>query len=416
MILLAHPTGNTFFRAAARAFHAQGWLQELDSSICWDRSSQLARVMPPPILQQLNRRAFTDVPLTLQHSYPRRELIRLAAGAFQLSWLQRHEYGALSIDAVYRSFDRHVASRLSSLPGLQAVYAYEDGALRTFEAARGLGLRCIYDLPIGYWRAAQQIFAEERELQPAWASTLTGLADSAEKLARKDRELELADAVLVPSHFVRSTLQSQSTCSAPIYVVPFGSPMPHPEPPQPLAPSMPLRVLYVGSLGQRKGLGYALDAIAELGSRVSLTLIGRPTSLDCVPLRAALERHRWIPTLPHPQILEQMRQHDVLLLPSLFEGFALVISEALSQGLPVIATPNSGATESVRDGTEGFIVPIRDSQAIAERLHQLATDKDLLVAMRLACLRRAQEQSWARYEEGLQAAVAHTLAAQAYWP
>jgi len=79
----------------------------------------------------------------------------------------------------------------------------------------------------------------------------------------------------------------------------------------------------------------------------------------------ALERHHWIASLPHPLILEQMRQHDVLVLPSLFEGYALVINEALSQGLPVIATANSGATEAVRDGVEGFIVPIRSSQAIA---------------------------------------------------
>ena len=120
---------------------------------------------------------------------------------------------------------------------------------------------------------------------------------------------------------------------------------------------------------------------------------------------SALECHRWIETLPHDQILEQMRQHDVLLLPSLFEGYALVISEALSQGLPVITTKNSGATQTIRDSVEGFIVPIRNSQAIAERLLQLSTNRDQLAAMRLACLRRAAELSWAGYEQGLRVAV-----------
>lgn len=412
MLLLAHPSGNTFFRAAARAFHGQGWLLELDSSICWDRNSPLVRVLTPSLVQQLNRRAFTDVPLSLQHGHPWRELIRLAAGGPHFAWLRRHERGALSIDAVYRSFDRHVASRLHSLPGLQAVYAYEDAALCTFEAARGLGLRRIYDLPIGYWRSAQQIFAEERDLQPEWACTLTGLADSAAKLARKDQELELADAVVVPSQFVRSTLLHHNATRAPIHVLPFGAP-----PPLASAPTTPiqgpLRLLYVGSLGQRKGLAYAFEAVAELGTQVSLTLIGRPTSPNCAPLNAALERHRWIPTLPHAEILEQMRQHDVLLLPSLFEGFALVIHEALSQGLPVIATANTGACESVRDGQEGFIVPIRSSRVIAECLLALAQDRERLAAMRRACLQRAAERSWLGYEQALAAVMAPLLAAEA---
>ena len=168
-------------------------------------------------------------------------------------------------------------------------------------------------------------------------------------------------------------------------------------------------MLYVGSLGQRKGLSYALDAVQALGAQVSLTLIGRVTAAECLPLQAALGRHRWIETLPHGQILEQMRQHDVLLLPSLFEGYALVISEALSQALPVLTTPNSGATQTIRDGVEGFIVPIRNSCAIAERLQQLVSNRDQLMAMSQACLRRAAELSWAGYEQGLRDAVRQAL-------
>jgi glycosyltransferase involved in cell wall biosynthesis len=124
-------------------------------------------------------------------------------------------------------------------------------------------VRRIYDLPIGYWRAAQQMFATERDLQPEWACTLTGLGDSADKLARKDQELELADAVVVPSQFVRSTLPHQNAARAQIQVVPFGSPPALSRPAQ-LEANGPLRVLYVGSLGQRKGLSYALAAVEAL--------------------------------------------------------------------------------------------------------------------------------------------------------
>lgn len=409
MLLLAHPTGNANVRAAARALHEAGWLQELDSCICWNYESALARILPLSLAAQLQRRAFPGIPAELLHSHPWRELLRLVGMGRRLPWLQRHEHGPLAIDSIYRSFDRHVASRLPRIAGLQAVYAYEDGALHTFKAAQSLGLRCIYDLPIGYWRAAQQIFAEERVLQPTWACTLTGLADSADKLSRKDEELVFADAVIVASGFVRSTLQSHQACTSPIHVVPYGSPPPITYLTPARASQEPLRVLYVGSLGQRKGLSYALEAIDSLSSSVRLTLIGRPTSSHCAPLNAALVRHRWITSLPHGQILEQMRQHDVLLFPTLFDGFGLVITEALSQGLPVITTLHSGAPECIKDGVEGFIVPIRSSQAIAERLQQLADDRDLLAAMRVACLRRAAELSWPVYEQGLRQSVGQAL-------
>jgi glycosyltransferase involved in cell wall biosynthesis len=215
--------------------------------------------------------------------------------------------------------------------------------------------------------------------------------------------------VIVPSQFVRSTLIQHNAPASSIAVVPFGSPHPIFDPPPTRSGSSPFRILFVGSLGQRKGLSYALDALYALGAQAALTLIGRPTSTECAPLHAALSRHRWIETLPHAQILDEMRQHDVLVLPSLFEGYALVISEALSQGLPVIATSNTGASESVRDGLEGFIVPIRDSQAIAERIQQLIDDPELHESMRHACSCRAAVLNWSSYQDGLLSAAAAVI-------
>jgi alpha-maltose-1-phosphate synthase len=408
MLLLSHPTGNTFFRATARALYSSNLLQELASSICWNSDSFYAKFIPYSLRIQLDRRSFGDIPLPLQHSHPSRELLRLFTSQFSLPLLHAHEQGALSIDMVYRRFDQYISSRLYKLNNLKGVYAYEDCASATFEAAKKLNLICFYDLPIGYWRAAQLIFAEERELQPMWASTLTGLQDSDHKLHRKDQELALADVVIVPSNFVRTTLINYNACSALIKVVPFGSPSVS-SLSKNYSVEGPLRVLYVGSLGQRKGLSYALDAIDLLGSQVTLTLIGKRPVHDCIPLNLALGRHHWIETLPHDQILDQMACHDVLLLPSLFEGYALVISEALSRGLPVITTPNSGAIETVRDGLEGFIVPIRDPNAIAECLQILIDDRNRLGLMSHYCLRRADELSWSTYEESISTVVQDNL-------
>ena len=401
-ILLAHPTGNENVRAAARAFVNVGWLKQFYSCICWNLDSPLNDLLPASLVVQLRRRSFADIPYEYQFSHPLRETFRLLSS--QNSLLSRREYGFFSVDAIYRSLDRYVAAQLLRSEALSAVYAYEDGALHTFRAAHRLGIKKIYELPIGYWRAAQQIFKEERELNPEWACTLPGLHDSPDKLARKEEELHLADRVIVASSFVRSTLVDYQKCTSLIEVVPYGAP-------PPVARNFdfvrkaPLKVLIVGSLSQRKGISYALDAIEPLGDQVSLTMIGRAVSADCVPLIAAIDKYRWFESLPHSEILRQMKNHDILLFPTLFDGFGLVIAEALSQGLPVISTPNSGAPECIRHGVEGFIVPIRDSQAITLHLQQLLDNPDQLASMQQACLRRAAELSWTEYEKALRVCV-----------
>jgi glycosyltransferase involved in cell wall biosynthesis len=161
-----------------------------------------------------------------------------------------------------------------------------------------------------------------------------------------------------------------------------------------------LRVLYVGSVGQRKGISYLLRAMELLGSQAELSLVGR-CAHPSDELVAQLNRHRWTHSLPHEKVLETMRNQDVLVLPTLFEGRALVVLEALSQGLPVISTLNSGTEDVVLDGVSGFIVPIRSAESIAAALTRLAENPELLAEMSAAAQRIASEWGWEDYRERL---------------
>jgi glycosyltransferase involved in cell wall biosynthesis len=76
--------------------------------------------------------------------------------------------------------------------------------------------------------------------------------------------------------------------------------------------------------------------------------------------------------LPHKQLGERMRTCDLLILPSLEDGFARTVTEGLACGLPVITTPNTGASEWIRPGVNGEVVPIRDPQAIADAVFKWA--------------------------------------------
>jgi len=305
----------------------------------------------------------------------------------------------LSIDAISATLDRAVAAEIEKSDGCKLAYGYEDCAVATFTAAERCGIPRIYDLPIGYWRVGQRIFLEECEREPEWAPTLTGTRDSYDKLARKDEELRLATRVVVASTFTKSTL-GDAPYQRPVSVIPYGAP-------SSAANAIPnssdkLKILFTGSLSQRKGLSYALHAVELFGDKnCELTLLGRKAAEGCRPLDQAVRAHRWLPSVSHDRVLLEMRRHDVLLLPSLFEGFGLAITEAMSQGTPVITTAHTAGPDIIDDGVDGFIVPIRSAEAIAEKLEVLARDHERLRAMKIAARKKAQMHSWENYRHAL---------------
>ena len=396
MILLSHATGNEFVRAALAAFDRAGMLGEFWTTLSWDPESPVNRLLPRGLSDILRRRAFPEAIRSCTRTVPFRESIRLLAGAIGIS--SKHETGAFSVDAVFRELDRKVADRLRKIDNCRAVYAYEDGALETFRAARDRGLKRIYDLPIGYWRVGQKIFAEEKEREPEWAATLTGALDSAEKLDRKDKELGLADRVIVASSYTKQTL-SDATVTAKVDIVPYGAPGSTPT--EIRKPSDRLKVLFAGSLGQRKGLSYLLKAIDIMKSSMELTLLGRKAASGCPPLEEAVRKHRWIPSLSHDAMLREMQNHDVLVLPSLFEGFGLVILEAMAQGVPVITTDQTAGPDVIQNEVDGFIVPIRSAEAIATKLDLLASDHERLMSMKSAAKSKAATLEWGNYHRRL---------------
>ena len=392
MVIVSHPTGNANVSAVVSALNEDELLAAFFTCIAWRPESTLAKLTPSSVRRIFERRARVQLPPQMTRTRPLRELVRnlyLRAGKKHRIADARHPF---SIDGVYRDLDKYVARSLGKYSNVGAVYAYEDGALHQFREAHKFGIHCIYDLPIGYWRAGRKISAEEAELQPAWKGTLKALTDTDAKCALKDQELELADTVVVPSNFVKSTLDLYPG-EKKIVVNPFGVPANISAPRGRTDPAQPLRVLYVGSLSQRKGISYLFEAIERAGKAVTLTIIGGKVGQSEL-LDKYCQKHRWIPSLPHPEILAEMRGHDVFVFPSLFEGLALVQGEAISQGLPVITTPNSGGADILRDGIDGFIVPIRDPEAITSRVLELYRDRALLQQMSDSARERAAQLDW----------------------
>ena len=396
-ILLAFPWSNENVRADARALQRAGMLSLFCTTIAWRRSQALIGWLPSWLRAEFGRRVFEGIDPRLIRTFPGAEIARQIGRRIGLSALTRHETGWASADGVSRDFDERVARLVSKRRvRADAVYAYEYAALRTFKAAADAGMRRFYELPIGYWRAGLRIMTEERERKPEWASTIELLRDSAEKNARKDEEISTADHIIVPSRFVQKTLIEHPAMRATVDVVPYGAPTAVPIGPR--SHGGKLRLLYVGHLSQRKGISYLFDAMNGLRDVATLTLVGPRPSGACPPLDIELQHHEWLGTVPHERVLELMSRHDLFIFPSLFEGFALVILEAMAQGLPVVATANSGADMAIEHGVNGFIVPIRDADAIARHVIEFFNDRERLAAMSAAAARRAADMSWAARE------------------
>ncbi|RFZ85783.1 glycosyltransferase [Mucilaginibacter terrenus] len=399
-IILTHPTGNEFVRALAYALFKEGLLEKFVTTVATDSSSVLFNVLPKSIKNDLLRRSY-PIPQEKILTYPFRELSRILLPRIGGKRFIEHEKGWASVDNVYRNLDRNVAQRLNNtnsgdMP--DAVYAYEDGAIQTFNQASALNIERLYDLPIGYWRAARVLLGHERERWPDWAETLTGLKDSDEKLNRKDDELKLATSIFVASNFTASTLNYYNGKLPKVNVIPYAfPPVAEAKQYENVSASRPLKLLFVGGLSQRKGVADLFAAAEHFGSKIELTVVGSKVVDTCTPLNEALKKHKWIPSLPHAEILTLMRGHDVLIFPSLFEGFGLVITEAMAQGTPVITTDRTAGPDIISNHENGWLIQAASTDALKESIEAILLNPGMIKNVGMAARETAKNRTWENY-------------------
>jgi glycosyltransferase involved in cell wall biosynthesis len=399
MILFSHPTLNANTKALINGLFKNKILYKSYTSIAIFEGQLLYKLGSNPKLKDLKRRSLDKTWQKFTQSNSFFELGRLLASKFHLEYLIRHEKGFFCIDKVYQKQDQWVANNLTKAKkeGLSGVYAYEDGALATFTKAKQLGIKCFYDLPIGYWKTARLLMQKEFDINPDWSSTLTGFNDSQTKLDKKDQELALADVIYVASSFTKKTLKEYSGNLAEIKVIPYGFPEVKFKKVYESLEGRKLKILFVGGLSQRKGISYLFEAVKGLQDQVELTVVGHKTVSNCKALNQALEQHQWIPSLSHDQVLTCMREHDIFVFPSLFEGFGLVITEAMSQGVPVITTDRTAGPDLINDGEDGWIVPAGSSIAIKEVFTKILETPGIVKQFGLAAQNKAQTRPWSVY-------------------
>jgi glycosyltransferase involved in cell wall biosynthesis len=281
------------------------------------------------------------------------------------------------------TFDRYVAGRLKERTTVVALSGYGLHAGRKAQAAGG---RFVCDRGSSHIRYQDEILREEYQ---RWGMVFKGV--DSRTISKEETEYAEADAVTVPSEFVRQTFLKKGVPAAKIVKIPYGARLDRfqkqGEPPHDC-----FRILWVGSVSLRKGFMYLLEAFKKFRHpNKELIVIGAVhNDLSKILAEQKLEGVNFIGSVPNKDLAGHYSQAHVFVLPSIEEGLAMVMGEALACGCPVIASANTGAADLFSDGVEGFVVPIRSSDAILEKLELLAQSPELHEQMSAAAQERVR--------------------------
>jgi glycosyltransferase involved in cell wall biosynthesis len=380
-VLVANPSSiPDLMMLAVHLAHA-GRLREYVSPLAHRAGSRMIARAPTAIRTELRKR---ELPVATRPPAVRRAAVagELLATASRRAGLPKELTRRLG-QARSQRFDRATARSVHS--GDRAAVVASGAALSTIYAAHRVDCPVLYWYPIAHHAFAERILAEEARRQPEWAETLQFHQFAHQQRTRLDTEIREADAIACLSTFHQRTFAEQDISHERLVLLPLGVDTELFTPGSGRSEDRPFTVAFVGQLTQRKGLSYLLagfERAAIPGSR--LLLVGRTVGTDRPWRHHPAVRH--VSHMPRWNLPQVYSSADVFVMPSLVEGFGLTALEAMSCGLPVVLSTNTFGSDIVTDGQDGYIVPIRDADAIAYRLRHLYEHE----SSRLALARRAR--------------------------
>ena len=398
-VIVAHP-GTQHSPRLAKAVQDGGMLTAFMTQLYWDERrypyNVIARI---PVLGRIasdkgKRRSLAGIrPDLVQDIGPIRDLALYALKGIGLRRLRE-----ATMFRANRSFSRRVAK--VAAVSADIVIAFDTSAWDAFSALKGSSTRRVLDLSHPHVEGFR-ILKDEAIRDPEWAPSSDAPLDPAE-IERCQHEELLADHVLAASSFSETCAIADGVPAERISVIPYGVDLDRFKPTT-REPGRrgPLRLIFVGQCGQRKGIRYLLEAVRRFSAEhVTLDVVGAllgPKHLYA----SASPNVTFHGRVTESELTQWYHRADVLVLPSLVEGFGLVLLEAMASGVPVIGTPHTATPDLIETGVHGFVVPIRSPDAIAEAIETLLASPDRLTAMKMAARARAEEFPWSRYSKSI---------------
>ena len=289
------------------------------------------------------------------------------------------------------------------IPNTDLFVGWASQSLFQLREAKTRGAKTIIERGSCHIDEQQQLIREECARFGAVVSMSTSKAD--ELLREKQlKEYHETDYIMVPSEFARKSFLDRGFPEAKILKVRYGIDLSHFCPRDSREETTgPIRLLFVGAIGFQKGVPYLLESVAKLnaaGIRTHLTLIGRMESdfelwLKNSGFGQSINEH--IPFVPNQELHSHFQRADLFVLPSVQEGLALVIAEAMACGLPVIASEHSGALEFITNGVNGVITPARSVESLVDSIRSLHDDPALRKQLGTSASESAKTFTWEHY-------------------
>ena len=289
--------------------------------------------------------------------------------------------------------------RLIQREPVDLLWGYDSSSLEVFQWARKRGICCVLDQTTPHPSTQNQLMLAEQERHPEFFLDSYRPHDRA-WIERQDAELAEASLVVVGSDFCARTLAENGCAKEKLQVLPYGydeSLFPTQAPQRPSKGISGVECLFGGLVGPGKGVAYLLQAFANIPKdRARLTLVGR-LAIPAATFRKFADRVRHVPQLPRREIVSFFTAVDCFVLPSLFEGSAIVLNEACGAGLGIIQSDRCG--DAVRLHQNGVVLREISVAALTEAIERIAADAGLRERWQAASWACRSERTWAQYRQ-----------------
>ena len=312
-----------------------------------------------------------------------------------LSKLPQRVYTALDIPNITGSSTDYFVAKIIESFTPDLFVGWSGSSLNSLKRAKELGAKTVLE------RGSCHIALQTQLLKEEYANWGHSFNRTSERVIQREiAEYAVVDRITIPSFFARSSFEERGIDSEKIIHVPYGvnldsfAPVPRED--------RTFRIMYCGGMTFRKGIPYLLKAFENLGLKnAELWMVGGMSKemegfLNSSAL--SLENIYFKGSFPQDQLKWYYSQCDVFVLPSIEDGFGMVIPQAMACGLPVIHSSNTGGRDIVRDGIDGFEVPIRSVEGLMEKIEFMYANRKTCFEMGESARLRAQTAfTWRDY-------------------
>ncbi|HFA48637.1 MAG TPA: glycosyltransferase family 1 protein [Bacteroidetes bacterium] len=294
-------------------------------------------------------------------------------------------------------FDKWVAKQIANKKDYNIFIGWSGMSLQALRAAKANGKTIILE------RGSAHIQYQNNILKDEYRRFGSDFKIDPKTIEKELAEYEEADYISIPSSFAKQSFLEHGVAENKLIVNPYGTSSFF-QKEKTGEKKRPFRVLYLGSLIIRKGMYYLFEALKQIkipDTKLEAWFIGKVDN-EIKPLVEKYAQPNWtfFGHVNHYDLARYISACDVAVVPSLEDGYGMVVPQMLACGVPVISSANTGGKDTIEEGKNGFIIPIRDPEAIAEKIRLLYGDRSRLEEMKSAALHSKRENlSWDSYGE-----------------